>query len=83
MFGYHDAVSKNDSWRINNVHTEDRERINKRMTELMQNSAEQWSEQYRFRCANGSYKYIYDRGFVLRDKKNIPYRMIEIGRAHV
>ncbi|WP_462251596.1 sensor histidine kinase [Ferruginibacter sp.] len=76
MFGYHDAVSKNDSWRINNVHTEDRERINKRMTELMQNSADQWSEQYRFRCANGTYKHIYDRGFVLRDRKNMPYRMI-------
>ena len=76
IFGYHDAVTKNDSWRINNVHTEDRERINKKMTELMQTSAEKWSEEYRFRCADGTYKYIYDRGFVLRDRKNIPYRMI-------
>ena len=35
-----------------------------------------WKDEYRFRCANGSYKYVFDRGFILFDKDNKPSRLI-------
>lgn len=76
IFGYHDAVRKNESWRINNIHHEDKERITAKINGLMNNSIDQWAEQYRFRCADGSFKYIYDRGYVLRNTHNQAYRMI-------
>lgn len=76
VFGYHDAVRKNESWRINNIHPDDMELIVAKLNKLLNNNHEQWSEEYRFRCADGSYKHIYDRGYVLRDNNNIAYRMI-------
>ncbi len=76
IFGYGDAVHKNELWRFKNIHEEDKKRIEDKMNHLLQNCNEQWGEQYRFRCADGNYKYIYDRGFVLRDRQNKAYRMI-------
>lgn len=32
--------------------------------------------EYRFRCENGSYKYIYDRAYVIFDEKDEPIRVI-------
>ncbi len=76
IFGYPDCLRKNNLWRLTNIHPEDAERIGNRINELLETSFDQWSEQYRFRCADGSYKHISDRGFVLRDKNNLPHRMI-------
>ncbi len=76
IFGYPDGIRKNNLWRLANIHPEDAERISSRMKELLETSFDQWSEQYRFRCADGSYKHISDRGFVLRDKNNLALRMI-------
>ena len=33
-------------------------------------------QQYRFRCADGTYKYVLDRGFLLKDEKGRAIRMI-------
>jgi two-component system, NarL family, sensor histidine kinase UhpB len=76
IFGYHDSINKNRSWRINNIHPEDKDRVIAKLNDLLGNSHEIWNEQYRFRCADGSYKFIHDRGYVLRDKQNRPLRMI-------
>ncbi|MBD0332507.1 MAG: PAS domain-containing protein, partial [Chitinophagaceae bacterium] len=35
-----------------------------------------WKEEYRFKKANGSYRYIFDRGFIIRDKNGNAIRMI-------
>ena len=35
-----------------------------------------WSEEYRFRLADGSYADIFDRGFVIYDSDGAPIRMI-------
>ena len=32
--------------------------------------------EYRFRCANGNYRYVSDRGYVLYGEDGRPYRMI-------
>ncbi len=76
MFGYHDAISKNELWRSSNIHPDDKERVINNLNTLLNSPLEQWNQQYRFRCADGSYKYIYDRGYVLRDRNKQPYRII-------
>jgi len=35
-----------------------------------------WVDEYRFRCADGSYKDVYDRGYILRDADGRATRMI-------
>src|SRR5262249_6232310 len=35
-----------------------------------------WVDEHRFRCADGSYKDVYDRGYVLRDADGQATRMI-------
>ncbi|MGK2861839.1 MAG: PAS domain-containing protein [Chitinophagaceae bacterium] len=35
-----------------------------------------WDDEYRFRSADGSYKYVFDRGSVLFNAKGKPFRMI-------
>ncbi|MEY2529426.1 MAG: two-component system, sensor histidine kinase and response regulator, partial [Verrucomicrobiota bacterium] len=37
---------------------------------------ELWMGEYRFRCANGSYAFVYDRGYVVRDVEGKPLRMV-------
>lgn len=76
IFGYPDAIRKNNAWRISNIHPEDAEIIAAKMKDLLEVGNDQWNEQYRFKCFDETYKYIYDRGFVLRDSNDKPYRMI-------
>ena len=37
---------------------------------------EKWQDYYRFLCADGTYKYVYDRGFLVMDEANTVVRVI-------
>jgi PAS domain S-box-containing protein len=43
---------------------------------FIEQKSEKWQDQYRFRCADNTYKYVLDRGFLLKDKKGRAHRMI-------
>ncbi|MEG2103291.1 MAG: PAS domain-containing protein, partial [Flavobacterium sp.] len=43
---------------------------------FIEQKTEKWQDQYRFRCADGSYKYVLDRGFLLKDENGRAIRMI-------
>ncbi len=76
IFGYSDSTSKNESWRVAHIHPEDQEKILLTLRKCLQAGEENWSSEYRFVCADGSIKYILDRGYIVRDRNNNPYRMI-------
>jgi two-component system, NarL family, sensor histidine kinase UhpB len=78
IFGYDDAVTKNKTWRLNNIHLEDKETVSKALKEILLQGqgSDQWDQYYRFRCADGSYKHIHDRGYIIKDKSRQPCRMI-------
>ena len=59
-----------------NIHTEDAKEVHQSLKDAIDSGKEQWNCEYRFRCADGSYKYILDRGYILRDRSNKPLRMI-------
>jgi PAS domain S-box-containing protein len=43
---------------------------------FLEQKTEKWQDQYRFRCADGTYKYVLDRGFILKDENGKSIRMI-------
>lgn len=77
MFGYcPNAVNKEGNWWTDKIHPEDRERVIKRTNEVYSNNENQLQIEYRFRCANGNYKYVLDRSYLLKDENGKPLRMI-------
>ena len=76
IFGFLQAERKNYSWWLANIHPEDIKKIISELNKCFESDLLQWTGNYRFRCMYGGYKYIFDRGYILRDKNNRPYRMI-------
>ena len=77
VFGYKIAQVENVvAWWQEKVHPDDLQTVVAAINEVNKNKAETLYLEYRFRCADGSYKYIYDRAFVIYDEQNKPARMI-------
>lgn len=77
MFGYKkekDIVNR--SFWIRKIHPDDKKRITESIHNAIKEKKEQWSEEYRFRKADGGYATILDRGYILKYKHNAPYRML-------
>jgi two-component system sensor histidine kinase UhpB len=78
IFGYPDGIKKDYTWWAANIHPEDLDRINRKVEQYILDEQEHWTDKYRFRCADGSYKYILDRRYILRDSNGEPIRMIGV-----
>jgi PAS domain S-box-containing protein len=79
MFGYTtQEVENNLEWWFSKIHLEDSLKISVYINATTNESEERWQDEYRFRCADGSYKHIFDRGFVVKDKNNNVTRMIGV-----
>ncbi len=63
-------------WWHEHVHPEDRERVVGGIRAVIDGGGEVWSDEYRFRRADGSYAEVRDRGYVARDADGRPVRMI-------
>ena len=77
MFGYKaDDLEYGDEWMQKFIHPEDRERVNTRLKDHINAKLQHWQDEYRFKCADGNYKHVHDRGFVLYNEAGDPTRMI-------
>jgi two-component system sensor histidine kinase UhpB len=77
LFGYtQDELWDNHSWWENNLHPDDKDRVIAIMDSKLESGGTVWQDEYRFRCKDGSYKQVFDRGFIMRDKHGNPYRLI-------
>ncbi|HSI70345.1 MAG TPA: PAS domain S-box protein, partial [Gillisia sp.] len=77
MFGYkREDVNPAGGWWEEKVHPDDKERVNLKVADIYANRTSQLQIEYRFRCADGSYKYVLDRSYMVRDAKGNPSRMI-------
>lgn len=63
-------------WWIEHIHPDDRARIDASIHAVIDHGQTDWTDDYRFRRADGSYADVRDRGFVLRDGGGRPLRMI-------
>lgn len=76
MFGYSpDDIATGTGWKIH-IYKEDFSRVTKKLLYHIKNNIQNWQDEYRFLCADGSYKYVFNRGFILFDKNQKPYRII-------
>lgn len=76
-FGYPEGKSKyGKAWIDEFIHPQDRERIRKKLKYCTEALIENWQDEYLFRCSDGSYKEVFDRGYILFDVNKKPYRMI-------
>ncbi len=64
-----------DSW-TSRVHPEEREAIVVDVQRVIASGEASWSGEYRFRRQDGSYAYVLDRGYILRDAEGKAIRMI-------
>lgn len=64
------------SWWENNIHPDDRERVVSTITDHIKHGSTLWTNEYRFLCGDGVYRYMLDRGYVGFDQHRKPYRMI-------
>ncbi|WP_437650507.1 PAS domain-containing sensor histidine kinase [Sorangium sp. So ce362] len=64
-----------ESW-MGRIHPDDLDRVYRSIHDAIDGTATTWSEEYRFRRADGEYAIIYDRGLVLRDGAGKAIRMI-------
>ncbi|OOG78341.1 PAS domain-containing protein [Flavobacterium sp. A45] len=77
IFGYsQDQVGKNSKWWFDNIHPEDSIKMSVKLYSFLEQKTEKWQDQYRFKCGDGTYKYVLDRGFILKDENGKAIRMI-------
>jgi len=77
IFGYNeDEVGDSSKWWFDNIHPEDSIKMSIKLYSFIEQKTENWQDEYRFKCADNSYKYVLDRGFLLKDKNGKAIRMI-------
>src|SRR5918994_4357058 len=76
MFGYPPEQRTSTAWWEEHIHPGDRERILASVDVVLDGGREVWSEEYRFRRADGEYSTVEDRAYVVRDAEGSPTRMI-------
>jgi two-component system CheB/CheR fusion protein len=77
QFGYRSSeVQRMTSW-TSPIHPEDSEQIIQSFQAVIEsNQTHRWEAEYRYRKADQTYAYVYDRGLLLRNPEGKPVRMI-------
>lgn len=76
IFGYDEYMTEStQTWWKMKIHPNDLDRITFELSEAFRTRATHWTSQYQYRCANGEYKYVLDRAYILYDQVR-PVQMI-------
>lgn len=75
VYGYSDTCY-DIQWRETQIHPDDLSEIKLQFEQLIQLKQSKLQTEYRFRCADGSYKCVLDRSFLIFDDLGDPVRMI-------
>ena len=77
LFGFAaEQVQPTGDWWIENIHPDDRSRIDHSIHRVIDGDEDQWMAEYRFRRADGTYADVFDRGAVFRNGAGQAIRMI-------
>jgi PAS domain S-box-containing protein len=77
VYGYNEnEVGVGSSWWFENIHPEDSIKMSIKLYSFLEQKTEKWQDEYRFKCADNTYKYVLNRGFLLKDKNGKAMRMI-------
>ncbi|THU32065.1 PAS domain S-box protein [Niastella caeni] len=71
LTGYLQNDMDNDLyWLLEKIHVEDRQRVMHHINACLMARNNYWHDEYRFRCADGSYKYLSDKGYIIYKNGN-------------
>ena len=74
--GYNkEQVKDNLNWWIDKIHPEDSELVKQNVDNALKAGKKNWKDEYRFLYADGTYRYILDKGFAIYENKK-PVRLI-------
>lgn len=77
LFGYpENEIELHIKFWIDHVHPDDRQQVKSGIYQVIQGNGLYWNDEYRFMRRDGSYAYVFDRGFVIRDQNGKAVRMI-------
>jgi diguanylate cyclase (GGDEF)-like protein/PAS domain S-box-containing protein len=77
LFGYsQQEASQSRRWWAGRIHPSERPRVLASFGRFLKSKREHWSAQYRFRRKDGSYAFVLDRGYLLRDQSGCATRMV-------
>lgn len=77
VFGYNKKdIDKSSKWWFERIHPEDSLKMSVRLYSFLDFVKDRWQDEYRFRCADGTYKHVIDRGFLIKDRNGKIVRMI-------
>ncbi len=75
MIGYHTDKPKGLSWWLRRIHPEDRNRVGDAVKQSTEEGKQSWEGEYRFKCADGEYKHMRDKGYIVYEN-GLPVKMI-------
>lgn len=77
LFGYTaDEIEKgSESW-FKRIHIQDVNYVEEGIKNVIEEGKEFWFDEYRFRKRDGSFAFVFDRGYVIKDSASKPVRMI-------
>ncbi|HYR84962.1 MAG TPA: PAS domain-containing protein [Terriglobia bacterium] len=77
LFGYTaEQVGTDVRWRFDQIHPDDRERVVSGINAVVEGGGRFWSDEYQFRCANGSYATVTDRAYIEHNESGRAVRLI-------
>lgn len=71
-----ETVEPTLQWWVNQIHPDDRDEVVDHFHAVVEAGDEIFTAEYRFRKADGTYAWIFDRGFIVRDSGGQPVRGI-------
>ncbi len=78
VFGYDDKdeTINHTSWWYSKIHPDDLQRVKKKSEKCYEKKELKWEDEYRFLCADNTYKYVSDKGYLIKNKNGVPIKMI-------
>ena len=76
LFGQPPEASAHGPWWLEQIHPEDRDRVDSTFREALAEGADSWFCDYRMKLADGSYAFLHDRAIIVRDQAGRPVRAI-------
>jgi two-component system, sensor histidine kinase and response regulator len=76
-FGYdRAAIEQGIEFRASHIHPDDAMGVQTSMQEVIKRGGQDWLGEYRFRHADGSYRHVFDRAYVVQNKEGRAVRMV-------
>ncbi len=76
LTGFSPEETERSEWWISDIHPDDRERAEARVREAIEKGEDRYENEYRVRHREGTWRWVWDRGFIVRDESGRAVRAV-------